>query len=70
MVRATKTVQADSESSTKIRLWVLSGEVLLDYPHPYPYVKKGAMLGDYMPVHPEHYKNRDYLMRNAEEIDW
>ena len=48
-----------------IRLWVLSGEVLMDIPG-----KKGVIEGDIIPIHPEHYKNYAFLRQEASDVDW
>ena len=49
----------------KLRLWVLSGQVLMDLPH-YP----GWIEGDAVPIHPEHYANFKLLREHAQDLDW
>ena len=49
----------------KLRLWVLSGQVLMDLPH-YP----GWIEGDAVPIHPEHYANFKLLREHAQDCDW
>ena len=48
-----------------IRLWVLSGQVLMDLPR-----TKGVIEGDVIPIHPEHYKNYAFLQQEARDVDW
>ncbi|VDC01134.1 unnamed protein product [Peniophora sp. CBMAI 1063] len=63
VVEAAKEVTAASGKSP--RLWVLSGQVLMDLPyHP------GWIEGDAIPVHPEHYPNYKLLREEAQELDW
>ncbi|KAL9639397.1 MAG: hypothetical protein Q9164_000938 [Protoblastenia rupestris] len=65
-IRAIKEVQATKPyNAAPIRLWVLSGQVLLDIPG-----GKGKIEGDVFPIHPEHYKNYAFLQQDATDIDW
>ncbi|VDC01135.1 unnamed protein product [Peniophora sp. CBMAI 1063] len=54
-----------ASSGHRLRLWVLSGQVLMDLPH-YP----GWIEGDAVPIHPEHYSNFKYMREQAQELDW
>lgn len=48
-----------------LRFWLVSGQVLLDAPgHP------GKIVGDIIYLHPEHYSNYAYLLKNGESLDW
>lgn len=48
-----------------IRLWVISGQVVMDIPE-----YKGMIQGDVFPIHPEHYKNYEFLQNDAKDVDW
>lgn len=48
-----------------IRLWVMSGQVIMDIPG-----AKGRITGDVIPIHPEHYKNYAFLQQEARDVDW
>jgi len=48
-----------------IRLWVMSGQVLMDIPG-----YGGKIEGDVFPIHPEHYKNYEFLQKDAGDVDW
>ena len=66
IVGAIKQVQgARRYGSAPIRLWVLSGQVLLDIPG-----GKGRIEGDVFPIHPEHYQNYAFLQQDARDVDW
>ena len=66
IINAIKEVQASRpKRSRPIRLWVMSGHVLMDIPA-YP----GKIEGDVFPIHPEHYKNYDFLQKDAKNVDW
>ncbi len=43
----------------------MSGQVLLDIPG-----YKGKIEGDVIPIHPEHYKNYEFLQNDAKDVDW
>lgn len=64
VVRAVQEVQQDKPWK-RIRLWVLSGEVLMDLPG-----QKGWILGDCVPVHPEHYRTYAFLREYAGDVEW
>ena len=65
-VSAIKEVQSSRRSgATPIRLWVLSGQVLLDIPG-----GRGKIEGDVIPIHPEHYENFAFLQHDARDVDW
>ena len=51
--------------SAPIRLWILSGQVILDVPG-----GKGKIEGDFFPIHPEHYQNYAFLQQDARDVDW
>ncbi len=66
IIDAVKEVQAArSRKLRPIRLWVMSGQVLMDIP-----AYKGKIEGDVFPIHPEHYKNYDFLQKDAKDVDW
>ena len=72
LVKAIKEVQATRRLSSPtpaaappIRLWILSGQVLLDIPD-----GKGKIEGDLIPIHPEHYHNYAFLQQDAGDVDW
>ena len=66
IIDAIKEVQAARPKfSRPIRLWVMSGQVLMDIPG-----FKGKIEGDVFPIHPEHYKNYDFLQIDAKNVDW
>jgi len=67
IIDAVKEVQASRspKGSRGIRLWVMSGQVLLDIPG-----YKGKIEGDVIPIHPEHYKNYEFLQNDAKDVDW
>ena len=66
IVAAIKEVQASRHlGATPIRLWVLSGQVLLDIPG-----GRGKIEGDVFPIHPEHYQNHAFLQQDARDVDW
>ncbi|KAL9133970.1 MAG: hypothetical protein Q9175_004851 [Cornicularia normoerica] len=66
IIKAVKEVQASRPvRSRPIRLWVMSGQVLMDIPG-----YAGKIEGDVFPIHPEHYKNYDFLQKDAKDVDW
>ena len=66
IINAVKEVQASRPVTSKpIRLWVMSGQVLLDIPG-----YAGKIEGDVFPIHPEHYKNYEFLQKDAKDVDW
>ncbi|KAF6222291.1 hypothetical protein HO133_001377 [Letharia lupina] len=66
IINAVKEVQASRPiRSRPIRLWVMSGQVLMDIPG-----YAGKIEGDVFPIHPEHYKNYDFLRNDAKDVDW
>lgn len=69
IVKAVQEVQASRRSlghvGSRIRLWVLSGQVLMDIPG-----AGGRIEGDIIPIHPEHYKNYAFLQQDARDVDW
>lgn len=66
IIHAVKEVQASRPSRSRpIRLWVMSGQVLLDMPG-----HAGKIEGDVFPIHPEHYKDYDFLRNDARDVDW
>jgi len=65
VVAAVKETQALDPGRKALRLWILSGQVLMDIPG-----LNGRIVGDYLPIHPEHYKNYEFLRQNATDIDW
>ena len=66
IINAIKEVQASRpKKSRPIRLWVMSGHVLMDIP---AYTSK--IEGDVFPIHPEHYKNYEFLQKDAKDVDW
>ena len=66
IIDAIKEVQAArSKMSRPIRLWVMSGQVLMDIPG-----YRGKIEGDVFPIHPEHYKNYEFLQKDAKNVDW
>ena len=66
IIRAVKEVQgARRHDAAPIRLWVLSGQVLLDIPG-----GRGRIEGDIIPIHPEHYHNYAFLQQEATDVDW
>ena len=52
-------------SKSPLRLWVVSGQVLMDIPG-----RPGKIEGDYIPVHPEHHRNYIYVKEKAQGLDW
>ncbi|MCJ1275053.1 hypothetical protein MMC21_002853 [Puttea exsequens] len=48
-----------------IRLWVMSGSVLMDIP-----AVGGLREGDVYPIHPEHYLDYEFLRKDEREVDW
>lgn len=56
--------EAQAAKSTPIRLWVVSGQVLLYVP------ALRAKVGDFIPIHPEHHNNYAFLLSQAKDIDW
>ena len=66
IINAVKEVQASRPVTSKpIRLWVMSGQVLLNIPG-----YAGKIEGDVFPIHPEHYKNYEFLQKDAKDVDW
>ena len=66
IINAIKEVQASRPKRSKpIRLWVMSGQVLMDIP-----AYAGKNEGDVFPIHPEHYKNYEFLQKDAKDVDW
>lgn len=66
IVTAIKEVQSSRPlGAMPIRLWVLSGQVLLDIPG-----GRGKIEGDVIPLHPEHYQNYAFLQQDARDVDW
>ncbi|KAI0314855.1 hypothetical protein OF83DRAFT_1165040 [Amylostereum chailletii] len=66
VVSAAKRVQSSRSADARtLRLWALSGQVLLDIPE-----GGGKIEGDIIPIHPEHYANYAYILQNASELDW
>ena len=66
IINAIKEVQASRpKRSRPIRLWVMSGHVLMDIP-----AYAGKSEGDVFPIHPEHYKNYEFLQKDAKNVDW
>ena len=66
IINAIKEVQASRpKRSRPIRLWVMSGHVLMDIP-----AYAGKTEGDVFPIHPEHYKNYEFLQKDAKDVDW
>ena len=66
IIEAIKEVQATrSRKLRPIRLWLMSGQVLMDIPG-----YRGKTEGDVFPIHPEHYKNYDFLQKDAKDVDW
>ncbi|KAL9129525.1 MAG: hypothetical protein Q9217_002049 [Psora testacea] len=66
IIKAIKEVQASRPSNAAlIRLWVISGQVLLDIPG-----GNGKIKGDVFPIHPEHYHNYAFLQQDAKDVDW
>ena len=65
IINAVKEVQASRRKPSPIRLWVLSGQVLMDIPG-----YAGKIEGDVFPIHPEHYKNYAFLQQDANNVDW
>ena len=64
IIGAIREVQAvERWGSPPIRLWVLSGQVLLNIPG-------GKMEGDIIPIHPEHYNNYSFLQQDARDVNW
>ena len=55
----------ESGARKPIRLWVMSGQVLMDIPG-----YGGMIEGDVFPIHPEHYKNYEFLQQDAKDVDW
>lgn len=43
----------------------MSGQVLMDIPG-----YRGKIEGDVIPIHPEHYKNYDFLQKDTKDVDW
>lgn len=67
-IEAVKEVQASRSprnGAQGIRLWIMSGQVLMDLPG-----YAGKIEGDVFPIHPEHYKNYDFLQKDARDVDW
>lgn len=31
---------------------------------------RGKIEGDVIPIHPEHYKNYDFLQKDTKDVDW
>ena len=69
IIGAVKEVQANPSARRErpIRLWVMSGQVLMDIPG---YGARGMIEGDVFPIHPEHYKNYEFLQQDAWDVDW
>ena len=65
IISAIKEVQNSRRKPQPIRLWVLSGQVLMDIPG-----YAGKIEGDVFPIHPEHYKNYAFLQQDANDVDW
>ena len=66
IIDAIKEVHATrSRKIRPIRLWVMSGQVLMNFPG-----FKGKLEGDVFPIHPEHYKNFEFLQKDAKGVDW
>lgn len=67
IITAIKEVQsAKRYRGPSIRLWVLSGQVLLDVPGG----AKGRIEADIIPIHPEHYHNYAFLQQDACNLNW
>lgn len=66
IINAVKEVQASRPPRSRpIRLWVVSGQVLMDIPG-----YGGKIEGDVFPIHPEHYNNYEFLQKDAKDVDW
>lgn len=65
VVAAIKREQRSRQKGPPIRLWVLSGQVLMDIPG-----AGGRIEGDVIPIHPEHYQNYAFLQQDAADINW
>ena len=66
IINAVKEVQASRPlRSRPIRLWVMSGQVLREIPG-----SAGKIEGDVFPIHPDHYKNYEFLQKDAKNVDW
>ena len=66
IINAVKEVQASGPVRSKpIRLWVMSGQVLMDIPG-----YAGKIEGEVFPIHPEHYNNYEFLQKDAKDVDW
>lgn len=66
IVTAIKEVQSSRRlGAMPIRLWVLSGQGLLDIPG-----GRGKIEGDVIPIHPEHYQDYAFLQQDARDRDW
>ena len=52
-------------NKSSLRVWIVSGQVILDLPD-----RPGKIEGDYMPIHPEHYKNYAHVKTQARNLDW
>ncbi|KAL2059169.1 hypothetical protein ABVK25_000461 [Lepraria finkii] len=71
IIGAVKEVQANPSRRRErpIKLWVMSGQVMMDIPgygtHGNPLIE-----GDVFPIHPEHYKNFEFLQKDAGGVDW
>ncbi|KAI0027471.1 hypothetical protein K488DRAFT_74522 [Vararia minispora EC-137] len=56
--------EASATRATPVRLWVLSGQVLMDIP------ALGTIEGNIIPVHPEHHLNYSTLRERGDSVDW
>ena len=66
IINAVKEVQLTRRlAGPPIRVWILSGQVLLDIPG-----AGGRIEGDIFPIHPEHYQNYAFLQQDARDVDW
>ena len=66
IINAAKEVQSTRKDRAKgIKLWIMSGQVLMDIPG-----YGGKIGGDVIPIHPEHYKNYNFLQKDARDVDW
>ena len=67
LIEAANHEQAQRKVANKspLRVWIVSGQVIMDLPG-----RSGKIEGDYMPIHPEHYKNYAHVKAQAQGLDW
>lgn len=65
---STNSTSEQRSNQRPLRLWLLSGQVLLDIPDGRS--NPPRIEGDVLPIHPEHYANYAYVKEHGASLDW